>query len=39
MVQAFVDRSGIPPGVEFISVVTSIDDARPNFPPDEWLSR
>lgn len=30
---------GVPEGVDFVSVVTSIDKIRPNWPPDRWLER
>jgi thiol-disulfide isomerase/thioredoxin len=36
-VQAYVDETGLPSGVDFVSVVTSIDRARPNYPPNAWL--
>lgn len=37
-VQAFFDeQGGLPEGVEFISVATSSDPTRPNFPPSAWL--
>lgn len=28
---------GIPSGVDLVGVATSTDEARPNFPPSEWL--
>ncbi len=40
MVQEFLDANGGPPeGVEFLSVATSTDPSRPNFPPSAWLDR
>lgn len=39
VMQAYLDRNGVPDGVEFIAVATSIDDQRPNYPPDAWLHR
>ncbi len=38
-VQAYVDSNGLPEGVDLIAVATSIDDERPNYPPDAWLER
>lgn len=37
--QAWIDDNGIPDGVDLVSVATSIDDIRPNYPPDAWLRR
>lgn len=37
--QGWINQNGIPPGVELVTVATSIDRARPNYPPDEWLER
>jgi thiol-disulfide isomerase/thioredoxin len=39
VVQSWLDAKGMPAGVELISVVTSIDPNRPNYPPDAWLAR
>jgi thiol-disulfide isomerase/thioredoxin len=39
VVQSWIDAKGMPAGVELISVVTSIDPTRPNYPPDAWLAR
>jgi len=40
LVQEFLDANGGPPdGVEFLSVATSTDPSRPNFPPGAWLDR
>lgn len=38
-VQAWIDANGVPAGVDFVSVATSIDEIRPNYPPDAWLRR
>lgn len=37
--QAWVEANGLPDGVDFVSVATSISEARPNFPPNAWLER
>ncbi len=37
--QAWIDQNGIPAGVDLVSVVTSIDEIRANYPPDSWLRR
>lgn len=37
--QAWIDQNGIPAGVDLVSVATSIDEIRPNYPPDAWLRR
>lgn len=37
-VQDWIDANGLPEGVDFVSVATSIDPNRPNYPPDTWLS-
>jgi cytochrome c biogenesis protein CcmG/thiol:disulfide interchange protein DsbE len=39
LIQAWFGAGGVPAGVDLISVVTSIDPARPNYPPDAWLAR
>jgi cytochrome c biogenesis protein CcmG/thiol:disulfide interchange protein DsbE len=39
LIQAWVNSGGVPSGVDLISVATSIDPARPNYPPDAWLAR
>ena len=36
-VQGYIDLIGIPDGVEIIAVATSIDRARDNYPPHDWL--
>jgi thiol-disulfide isomerase/thioredoxin len=38
-VQPWIDDNGIPAGVDLVSVATSIDEIRPNYPPDAWLER
>ncbi len=38
-VQTWFDAGGGVDGVEFISVATRMNSARPNFPPSEWLER
>lgn len=37
--QAYIDETGLPPGTELISVATSNDPTRPNYPPSTWLAR
>ena len=37
--QAWIEQNGVPAGVDFVSVATSIDEIRPNYPPDAWLRR
>ena len=37
--QAYFDANPIPEGVDFVSVATSNDVARPNYPPNAWLER
>ena len=37
LVQDWVDGGNLPADVELISISTSIDPNRPNYPPDEWL--
>ena len=39
LIQAWVGARGIPAGLDVISVATSIDPSRPNYPPDAWLAR
>jgi cytochrome c biogenesis protein CcmG, thiol:disulfide interchange protein DsbE len=39
VIQRWLDERGTPDGVDLVSVVTSIDPARPNYPPDAWLDR
>lgn len=38
-VQDYFDANSLPDGVEFVSVATSTDPSRPNFPPSDWLER
>jgi thiol-disulfide isomerase/thioredoxin len=38
-VQEYINLVGIPEGVEIIAVATSIDRARDNYPPHDWLLR
>ena len=33
----WLDEAGPPEGVELISVSTSVDESRPNYPPSSWL--
>jgi len=35
--QAYIDQNPLPDNVDFISVSTSVDRARPNYPPNAWL--
>jgi thiol-disulfide isomerase/thioredoxin len=37
-VQDWVDVNGLPQGVDFVSIATSNDPSRPNYPPDAWLA-
>ena len=39
VVQAWINENGIPPGVDFVSVATSINEIQANYPPDAWLER
>jgi thiol-disulfide isomerase/thioredoxin len=39
LIQDWVDSGAVPEGVDLISVATSIDPARPNYPPDAWFQR
>lgn len=38
-VQAWLDSGGGVPGVEIVSIATSISSARENYPPSAWLER
>ena len=38
-VQGWIDQNGIPAGVDFVSVATSISEFQANYPPDAWLER
>lgn len=35
----YLESTGMPEGVELVAVSTSIDAARPNYPPSTWLER
>lgn len=35
----WLDEGGLPDGVEFVAVSTSLDDSRPNWPPQRWFER
>ena len=39
LVQDWVDAGNLPADVELISISTSIDPNRPNYPPQDWLAR
>jgi thiol-disulfide isomerase/thioredoxin len=39
VIQAWLSAGGAPEGVDLVSVATSIDPTRPNYPPDAWLQR
>jgi cytochrome c biogenesis protein CcmG, thiol:disulfide interchange protein DsbE len=39
LVQEWLRTAGLPSDVEFLSVATSSDPSRPNYPPDAWLER
>ncbi len=39
VMQEYIDVVGIPDGIEVIAVATSIDRARDNYPPHDWLAR
>ena len=39
VLQTWIDDNGVPEGVDFVSVATSISEARPNYPPNAWLER
>jgi len=38
-IQAWIDQNGLPEGIEMISIATSNNRGRVNFPPSEWLAR
>ena len=38
IVQEFVDLIGVPDGIDLIAIATSIDRARDNYPPHDWLA-
>ena len=35
----YLASTGMPEGVELVTIATSIDPARPNYPPSTWLER
>ena len=35
----YLSSTGMPEGVELVTISTSIDPARPNYPPSTWLER
>lgn len=35
----YLSSTGMPEGVELVTISTSIDAARPNYPPSTWLER
>lgn len=35
----YLERAGMPEGVQLVALSTSIDPARPNYPPSTWLDR
>ncbi len=35
--QEWINENGVPAGVDFVSVATSISEVRPNYPPNAWL--
>lgn len=37
--QAYIDANGLPEGVDLVSIATSNDPARTNYPPSLWLER
>lgn len=37
--QAYINETGLPAGVELVSVATSTDPSRANYPPSDWLAR
>jgi cytochrome c biogenesis protein CcmG, thiol:disulfide interchange protein DsbE len=39
LIEAWVKAGGVPSGVDLISVATSIDPTRPNYPPEAWFQR
>ena len=36
-IQAFVDTTGLPEGIDLITVATATDPEQPNYPPEDWL--
>ena len=39
LIEAWVKAGGVPSAADLLSVTTSIDPNRPNYPPDAWLKR
>ena len=39
LLQEWINKNGMPAGVDIVSVATGIDPSRPNFPPQDWLAR
>jgi thiol-disulfide isomerase/thioredoxin len=39
LIEAWVKAGGVPAGVDLVSVATSIDPSRPNYPPADWFAR
>lgn len=39
VVRDWLNGGGLPAEVDLLSIATSIDPARPNYPPDAWLDR
>lgn len=39
IVQSWLGTNPVPEGVEFLSIATSIDPLRGNYPPNDWLAR
>lgn len=38
-VVSWLEEDRLPEGVELVSVVTNLDDTRPNWPPQDWFDR
>ena len=36
---SYFEEHGVPDGLDIFGVATSIDSARPNYPPSAWLTR
>ena len=37
--QEWIDKQGMPEGVELVTVSTAADPGQPNYPPSQWLER
>lgn len=37
VLQSWIEENGLPSGVDFVSVATSIDETRSKYPPNAWL--